>query len=220
LAIIKGEQMKLAIFGAGSVGGALGARLAAAGYEIHYGDTNPQSEKTRKLLSEIGANARAGTVAEAARDAEVIILATPWEAVETALHAAGDLTGKIIVDCTNPLRMGASGLELTLGYDTSGAEQIAALAPGAHVVKAFNQTGYANMAQPAYGDRRAVMFVCGDDAVSRAKVRKLSEAVGFETIDAGVLRVARLLEPLAMLWIHLAFNTELKRDFAFATLRR
>ena len=116
--------------------------------------------------------------------------------------------------------MGAAGLELTFGYDTSGAEQIAALVPGAHVVKAFNQTGYANMAQPAYGNQRSLMFVCGDDAASRAKVCELSEAVGFETIDAGALRVARLLEPLAMLWIHLAFTTELKRDFAFALLRR
>jgi predicted dinucleotide-binding enzyme len=212
--------MKVAIFGAGSVGGALGTRLVVAGYEIYFGVTNPQSDQTQKLLGEIGANAQAGTVAEAARDAEVIILATPWEAAEAALRAAGDLTGKIIVDCTNPLRMGAAGLELTLGYDTSGAEQIAALVPGAHVVKAFNQTGYANMAQPAYGNQRSVMFVCGDDAPSRAKVCELSEAVGFATIDAGALRVARMLEPLAMLWIHLAFTTGLERDFAFALLRR
>jgi hypothetical protein len=212
--------MKIAIFGAGSVGGALGARLAAAGHQVYFGVPDPRGEKVKKLIAEIGLSAQAGTVAEAARQAEAVILATPWDATPQALRDAGDLAGKIIVDCTNPLRMGSKGLELAIGHNTSGAEQIAAMVPGAHVCKAFNQTGYGNMAQPNYGERRAVMFVCGDDEASRAKVCALSEAVGFETIDAGALRVARLLEPLAMLWIHLAFTTELKRDFAFALLRR
>ncbi len=210
--------MKIAILGAGSVGGALGKRLAAAGHEIHFGVTDPQSEKTQRLISEIGA--KAGTVVEAAANAEVILLATPWNAVPDALRNAGDVQGKIIVDCTNPLAMSAGGLGLTIGFDTSGAEQIAAMVPGAHVVKAFNQTGFGNMAEPSFGDRRSVMFVCGDDAASRAAVCKLSEDVGFETIDAGALRIARLLEPLAMLWIHLSFSTDLKRDFALALLRR
>lgn len=210
--------MKIAIFGAGSVGGALGKRLAAAGHEIQFGVTNPKSEKTQTLLAELGATA--GTVDEASQNAEVIILATPWNAVAEALRNAGDLRGKIIVDCTNPLAMSPNGLELTIGFDTSGAEQIATLVPEAHLVKAFNQTGFANMEEPSFGTQRSVMFVCGDDADSRATVCKLSEEIGFETIDAGELRIARLLEPLAMLWIHLAFTTDLKRDFAFALLRR
>lgn len=212
--------MNIAILGAGSVGGALGKRLAAAGHQIYFGVPQPQSEKTQTLLTNIGANATAGTVAEAAAQAHVILLATPWPAVPEALQSAGDLTGKILVDCTNPLQMGAAGLELTVGHNTSGAEQIAALVPGARVVKAFNQTGYGNMEAPAYKGTRAVMFVCGDEAEARATVCALAAAVGFETIDAGQLRVARLLEPLAMLWIHLSFTTELKRDFAFALLRR
>ena len=210
--------MKITVFGAGSVGGTLGRRLASAGHDIHFGVTDPRSEKTRKLVAEI--NAKAGTVAEAAKDAEVVILATPWDAVQDALQNAGDLRGKIIVDCTNPLAMSADGLSLTVGFDQSGAELIAGLVPGSHVCKAFNQTGFGNMAEPGYGGKQSVMFVCGDDAASRAVVCKLSEQIGFETIDAGPLRIARLLEPLAMLWIHLAFNTELKRDFAFALLRR
>ncbi|MFN0120143.1 MAG: NADPH-dependent F420 reductase [Blastocatellia bacterium] len=97
---------------------------------------------------------------------------------------------------------------------------MATLAPGAHAVKAFNQTGYANMEQPVYGDRPSLMFVCGDDAASRATVCELSTAIGFDTVDAGPLRVARLPEPLAQLWIHLSFTTPLQRDFAFALLRR
>ena len=76
------------------------------------------------------------------------------------------------------------------------------------------------MAEPAYDGQASVMFICGDDASSRSKVCELAKALGFDAIDAGALRTARLLEPLAMLWIHLAFTTELKRDFAFAVLRR
>ena len=210
--------MKIAVFGAGSVGGALGKRLASAGHEIHFGVTNPKSEKTEKLVAEIGA--QAGSVSEAATDANVILLATPWNAVEDALRNAGNLQNKIIVDCTNPMAMSANGLSLTVGFNTSGAEQIAAMVPSAHVVKAFNQTGFANMENPGFGNQRSVMFICGDDAASRSTVCQLSEDVGFETIDAGKLSVARLLEPLAMLWVHLAFSTDLKRDFAFALLRR
>lgn len=123
--------MKIAVFGAGSVGGTLGRRLASAGHEIYFGVTDPQSEKTRKLIAEIGA--KAGTVTEAAKDAVVVVLATPWDAVQNALHNAGDLRGKIIVDCTNPLAMGADGLALTVGFDQSGAELIAGLVPGSHV---------------------------------------------------------------------------------------
>lgn len=212
--------MNIAIFGAGSVGGALGKRLLAAGHQVCFGVPKPQGDKMQTLLRELGANASAATVAEASATANVILLATPWPAVPEALQSAGDLNGKIIVDCTNPLQMGASGLELTTGYTSSGAEQIAALAPDAHIVKAFNQTGFSNMEEPAYNGQRSVMFVCGDDAQARATVCELSEAIGFETIDAGGLKIARLLEPLAMLWIHLAFTTPLKRDFAFALLRR
>jgi len=210
--------MKIAIFGAGAVGGALGKRLAAAGHQIHFGLPDPQSDKVRALLSEFSAGA--GTLAEAARDATLIILATPYAAVPQALREAGNLSDKIIVDATNPLRMGTDGVELIVGHDSSGAEQIAALAPQARVVKAFNQTGYANMETPMYDGKPSVMFVCGDDAAARAVVCQLSDNIGFETIDVGKLRVARLLEPLAMLWIHLAATTPLKRDFAFGLLRR
>lgn len=210
--------MKIAILGAGSVGGALGRCLAAAGHQIHYGVPDPQSRKVQALVNEFSATA--GTVAEAARDAAVVILATPYTAAPQALREAGDLTGKIIVDATNPLRMGAEGLELTAGYDISGAEQIAALVPQARVCKAFNQTGFANMEQPEFDGKPSVMFVCGDDAEALAVVCQLSDDIGFETVNAGNLRVARLLEPLALLWIHLSAATALKRDFAFGLLRR
>lgn len=210
--------MKIAVIGAGSVGAALGAGWVRAGHDVTFGVRDTTDAKNIQLAKDLGA--KLASVGDAAAGSAVIVLATPWDATPAALSACGDVTGKIIIDCTNPLKMGAHGLELTIGHNTSGVEQLAALAPGAHLIKAFNQTGFGNMAQPAYDEKASVMFVCGDDADSRATVCRLSSDLGFETIDAGKLSIARLLEPLAMLWIHLAFTTELKRDFAFALLRR
>jgi predicted dinucleotide-binding enzyme len=88
------------------------------------------------------------------------------------------------------------------------------------VFKTLNHTGANNMANPAYPGGRLVMFVCGDDARAKPTVLTLVAELGFDAVDAGPLKVARLLEPLAMLWIHLASNQGLGREIAFALLRR
>ena len=99
--------MKLAIIGAGNVGGTLGTAWAQkAGHEIFFGVTNPKSDKTQALLKTIGAKARAGTAAEAAAFGEMIVLTTPWTAAEAAIRSMGDLSGRVILDATNPLAMG------------------------------------------------------------------------------------------------------------------
>jgi 8-hydroxy-5-deazaflavin:NADPH oxidoreductase len=105
-------------------------------------------------------------------------------------------------------------------HTTSGAEQVAQWAVGAKVCKAFNQTGFQNMANPKFSSGNFVMFVCGDDSDSKKIVLQLAEQIGFEAIDAGELSVARLLEPLAMSWVHLAYKANMGRDFAFGILRR
>jgi predicted dinucleotide-binding enzyme len=102
----------------------------------------------------------------------------------------------------------------------AAAERVAAWAKCASVFKTLNQTGYGNMANPVYPDGRAVMFVCGDDTAAKPTVLGLVAELGFEVVDAGPLRVARLLEPWAMLWIHLARNQGLGREIAFARPRR
>ncbi len=157
-------------------------------------------------------------MAEAADFAEVVVLATPWQATENAIRQAGGLGGKVVIDCTNPLTADLSGL--TVGHTTSGLEQVAGWAKGAKVFKAFNQTGFGNMANPVLEGRRAVMFVCGDDEAGKATVLRLVRDVGFEVIDAGAGTVARLLEPFGMLWIHLALARGMGRDWAFGVLRR
>src|SRR5262245_44844821 len=210
--------MKIAIIGAGNVGGTLGQAWARKGHDLFFGVRHPQDDKTRRLVQSIGGNAQAGTVAEAAAFGEVVVLTTPWQATEAAIKQAGDLTGKVVIDCTNPLKPDNSGLDV--GFSTSGAELVAGWARGAKVFKAFNTTGSNNMADPVINGVRTVMFVCGDDEAVKPTILKLASDVGFDAVDAGKLVNARLLEPWGMLWIHLAVNGTLGRDFGFALLRR
>jgi 8-hydroxy-5-deazaflavin:NADPH oxidoreductase len=199
--------MNIAVIGSGNVGGTLGTRWAKAGHKVVFAVRKPEDPKIAALLKNAGPNARATTIAEAVRDAAVVALTTPWEGTQDAIASAGKLAGKVLIDATNPLLLGAEGLKrgLVVGHTTSGGEQVATWAAGAQVVKAFNTTGAGNMANPKYGNRSATMFICGDSPEAKSTVKKLSDELGFETVDAGPLTVARLLEPLAMLWIHTAF---------------
>ncbi|HEY2538389.1 MAG TPA: NADPH-dependent F420 reductase [Stellaceae bacterium] len=207
--------MKLAMIGAGNVGSALGRAWLQAGEDLSFGVPEPGDAKYRTLPRD-----RLRRPAEAARDAEIIVLATPWPATETAVKSLGDLAGKIIIDCTNPLGMGADGLELVLGQDISGGERVASWAPGASVFKSFNQTGAENMGAAARFPVRPVMFVAGDDDERKPFVLALVSKIGFDAIDAGPLRIARLLEPFAMLWIDQALMRGRGQDFAFTITRR
>jgi len=210
--------MNIGIIGAGNVGGALGKGWAASGHQVKFGVRNSAKPEVVALLKDAGPRASAATVSEAAAFGEVVVLTVPWNMAQAALATAGDLAGKVLVDCTNPLKPDLSGL--AVGPDTSAAEQIARWAKGARVVKCFNTTGSDNMANPKYGQDRVVMFLAGDDAAAKTTVARLGEDLGFEMVDAGGLETARLLEPLAMLWIHLAFKCGLGRGFAFKLLRR
>lgn len=210
--------MKIAILGAGNVGGALGKGWAAKGHSIYFGVPEPQSEKMGALVKSIGNDARAGTVHEAAENAEVVVLATPWSATRDAVLAAGKLAGKIVIDCCNPLEPDLSGV--AIGHTTSAGEQVAQWATGAGVVKAFNTTGAGNMANTHYGDKEITMCVAGDDAAAKSVVMKLAQDLGFEAVDAGPLKVARLLEPFAALWVYLAVKQGLGPNIAFKLLRR
>lgn len=210
--------MKIAIIGAGNVGGTLGKAWAAKGHDIIFGVRDPQAAKVQEVVKATGGRTRATTVKDAAAQAEVVLLATPWGATQDAIKAAGPLAGKVVIDATNPLKPDFSGL--ALGYTTSAGEEVARWAPGAKVVKAFNSIGAQHMANPRFGGQSASMFICGDDATAKKTVAGLAEALGFDPVDAGPLTQARLLEPLAMLWISLAYAYGHGVDIAFKLLRR
>jgi len=210
--------MRIGVIGAGNVGGALGCRWARSGHEVVFGVRDAAALEVRELVARIGPPTRAGTVAEAAAFGPVVVLAVPWNAAENVLRTAGDLAGKTLLDCTNPLTADSSAL--AVGHTTSGAEQIARWAPQAQVVKIFNTTGFDNMLEPGYAEGAATMFCCGDDAEPKAVATRLAAELGFDPVDAGPLSQARLLEPLGLLWISLAYRQRLGRNIAFRLVRR
>ena len=209
--------MNIGIIGSGNVGGTLGKAWAKRGHRILFSYSRDH-KKLESLATSAGPNTRAGTPTEAVQFGEVILFAPPWPSVDHALKAAGSMVGKILIDCTNPLKQDLSGLEI--GHTTSAAEEIAKKTPGVRVVKAFNMTGADNMAKPHFGAAQATMFICGDDAAAKTAVARLTEELGFEAVDAGPLQAARLLEPLAMLWIHLAYVQEMGSGIGFKLLQR
>jgi 8-hydroxy-5-deazaflavin:NADPH oxidoreductase len=212
--------MKISIIGAGNVGGALGFNWASKGHDILFGVRDPKAEKTQTLVGKIGAKAKAVSPAEAAAAADMIVLSTPWPATEAAIRSMGNIKGKIILDATNPLTRGPDGISLEIGHSISAGEKVQGWAAGASVFKTLNTTGFGNMANPVFKGVKSVMFVAGDDAAAKPKVMSLVGDLGFEVIDAGPLRNARLLEAHAMLWIDLALARGQGRDFAFGILRR
>lgn len=214
--------MNIAIIGAGNVGATLGQAWAERGHDIIFGVPNPDDAKTRTAVQACKGRARATTVAELRPKPDVIVLATPWVAVESVLSQLQPFTDEILIDATNPIALGFDGLKagLIVGHSTSGAEQISSWAPGARVVKAFNTIGAPNMADPRFKEGAASMLICGDHADAKTIVAELARELGFEPEDAGSLTSARMLEPMAMLWIHLAFIQGFGTQFGFKIVRK
>jgi 8-hydroxy-5-deazaflavin:NADPH oxidoreductase len=202
--------MRIAIIGAGNVGRTLGTALRAKGHAIVYGVRDPTKKPEERS---------AKTVVESLSGAEAVILATPWTAAESLVCEHADaLAGRIVIDVTNPIN--PSLPRLAVGFDTSGAELLQSQARKAKFYKAFNSTGFNVMAKPRFPEGNAVMFVAGPDGPDKRTVMRIVADVGFEAVDAGELKVARLLEPLAMLWVQLALAKGQGRDFAFVMARR
>ena len=210
--------MKIGIIGTGSVGSVLGTRWSQAGHNVTFGSRRPDSEKVLELLEKCAPGTKAVAAKESIAGADVILLAVPWPAARQSLAELGDLGSRVLVDCSNPLTADFSGIEL--GHSTSAAEEIARWTPSARVVKAFNSASVKVMDDPQFGDYRATMFYCGDDAAAKDLVKQLIAALDFEPVDAGPLASARYLEPLAMLYIHLAFKQGWGSNCAFKILKR
>ena len=214
----KVQSVEVTILGTGNVGATLGKRLAVRGHHITFGSRDPASQKVKTLVAENARAYQADSIASAVSKAKVVILAVPYGCVHDTLAEAGDLRGKILVDCSNPLNQTFDGL--LLGFEDSAAESIARLAPGAKVVKAFNTASVATMANPDYQGMAATMFYCGDDAEAKLVVKSLIGDLGMEPVDSGPLKNARYLEPMAMLYIHLAVQQGWGGHCALKMLKR
>jgi predicted dinucleotide-binding enzyme len=199
--------MRIAVIGAGHAGAGIGMAWLEQGHDVVWGVRDPSKYgdlPVERLLSP----------QEAAATAEALLLAVPWHAAEAALAELGPLDGKLLLDATNPLGMGADGLHLTEGFSTSGGEKVAGWAPGAKVVKTLNQTGAANLGHARRYAEAPLMFLAGDDGQAKQMASALVADLGFNPVDAGPLDRARLLEPLAMLWIEQAMKHGRGPDFA------
>src|SRR5574341_1616283 len=210
--------MKIGIIGAGDVGSTLGKAWAKRGHQIMFGIRNLESPKAEKLLSSQDINLQVENIDQAINFGEVIVLAVPWEAALEIVKAAPNLSSKTIIDPTNPL---SSDLKrVVTPSTTSAAEEIAKLAQGAKVVKAFNAIGARTLGKRQGGREEADAFLCGDDSISKSLVGKLAVEIGFNVVDVGPLSNAKLLENLALLWLELAFSQQLGPNIAFKLLTR
>ncbi len=212
--------MKIAVIGAGNVGSRLAKLFILAGHEITIGSR--EQEKAIAIAAQLGETVKGAKYADAVASADVIVVTTPWANNTTldVVQELGDLSGKIVIDCTNPLA--PDYMSNTLGYTTSSAEEIAKLIPGVPVVKAFN-TIFAEVMEPGkqiFDGQKATGFYCGDDAAAKAIAAKLIEDAGFEPVDAGVLQNARYLEPMAQLNIQIAYGLGGGTNVAFRYMRR
>jgi predicted dinucleotide-binding enzyme len=210
--------VNIGIIGSGDMGSGLGNIWSKKGHSVMYSFSH--SPEKLKDLAASHPNALWGEPAQAVAHGDIVLLAVEWQSVQAAVTAAGPISAKIVIDCTNPLTPDSDDLEV--GLTTSGGEEVAALLPGARVVKAFN-TVFAEIYHSnsrLFGSRMPTMLYCGDDAEAKRVVSDLIVQTGFEPVDAGPLRSARYLEPLAVLMIRLGMDQGMGTDIILSLMRR
>jgi predicted dinucleotide-binding enzyme len=208
--------MRIAVIGSGSVGTGLARSWSKLGHSVVIGSRSPESEQVVDLVSGIGNGVSAAALGESIVEADVIVLAVPWTAAETSLNALGDLSGRVLIDATNPF---VKGLNLEIGHNDSGGEQVARWAAGAHVVKALNIVDARLLDGQKLDDREVSIPICGDDKDAKRIASDLITELGFDVIDAGKLEISRLLEPLCLLMIKMSMKKSLGNEIGFRVLR-
>jgi len=184
--------VRIAIIGAGNVGGGLARAFRAVGHYVIFGVRDPASAKTRAAL-DAAPGATATGAAEAVRGADVVVFALRWDAAAQTIPTIGALDGRIVIDAMN-----------RFGTPRSTAEDLVELLPGAKVAKCFNTIGAENFATARDRAVKAAMFVAGDDADAKRAALDLAAEIGFQAEDAGPLANARALEDMVKVWLSLA----------------
>ncbi len=211
--------MNIAIIGAGNIGSGLALTFGKTANEVYLAARNEASARdVAAKLAEQQVNVQAASIATAVNQADVVLLAVPYDAVAELVSVA-DFTGKVVVDVTNPVKADFSGI--SIGFETSAAEEIQKLLPQSQVVKAFN-TVFAQIYQEGlqFGEQKVQAFVAADDEAAKQTVLSLANEAGFDGVDAGALSNARYLEPLAYLNIHFGYMLGKGTQIAPAWLSR
>ena len=196
-------MQRIGVLGSGNVGTALANGFLKHGHEVVRGSREP--EKLADWLKQAGPKARTGTFAEAARAAEIVVLAVKGEAAESVLDqvGAGALDGKVVIDTSNPIAA-TPPVNGVLRYFTtleeSLMERLQRRVPGARFVKAFSIVGNALMVDPKLPGGPPTMFICGNDAAAKGDVSAILERFGWLPEDLGGVEAARAIEPLCILW--------------------
>ncbi|MEH6607899.1 MAG: NADPH-dependent F420 reductase [Halioglobus sp.] len=190
----------IAIIGSGNVATALGPEFARQGHKIIYGSRDPAKEGVATLVAETGHGASATTPAEAVKGADIVVLAVPGMMVAQITESLGDLSGKIIIDPTNPLTPSGTGLKHSVA--TSNTEIIQAAAPNAFVVKAFNTLSWKTMIEPGESGGIVSIPLVGNDEEAKNTVAQLVEGMGLEAIDVGGAENARWVEGMLILMLN------------------
>jgi predicted dinucleotide-binding enzyme len=208
-------RMRVGILGSGLMGAKLGTLFARAGHEVVFSYAR-SARKLERLAREARGRARAGTPAEAARDADALLLAVHWSRVDQVLRQAGDLAGKVIVSCSLP--MNKTDTALVIGRSSSGAEELARKARSARIVAAFGTIPSEvlfSVFAARRKSRRPSLVYCGDDRDAKQLAATLIRDVGFDPVDAGPLRIARYTEPFTLLIAQLAYETDAGPQMAY-----
>jgi 8-hydroxy-5-deazaflavin:NADPH oxidoreductase len=208
--------MRIAVIGSGSVGTGLAKAWSGLGHSVVIGSRSPESERLIELVSEIGNGVTAAGLGESVVGTDVIVLAVPWNAAEVSVEALGDVSGRLIIDATNPF---VNGLNLGIGHTDSGGERVAEWASGARVVKALNIVDARLLDGAKLDNREITIPIAGDDAEAKKIVSGLIAELGFDVVDAGKLESSRLLEPLTLLMIRLSMKKSLGNEIGFRVLR-
>jgi 8-hydroxy-5-deazaflavin:NADPH oxidoreductase len=208
--------MKVLVIGTGNMGAGFVKQLTAAGHQVSVAARD--FAKAQALAQQHGATAV--SLDGAAKNVAAVVVATPYEQAAAALRSVGDLAGKTVIDITNPLTPDYMGL--TLGHSTSAGEEIARAVPGAEVVKAFNTVFAQVLAEGAdFGaGQKVTVFVASDSEPAKQTARAIAESMGFQTQDAGGLKNARYLEPLAGLNIYFGYGAGLGTAIAPTWIRK
>ena len=195
--------MKVGILGTGDVAQSLGRGFIALGHQVKMGSRSAANEKAVAWVKASGAQAAAGTFADAASFGELVVLATLGVAIESALQSAGpeNLRDKIVIDTTNPLDFSTMPPKLAVAGNDSAGEQVQRLLPGSHVVKAFNTVGHAHMFRPSFPGGMPDMFICGNRPDAKAKVGGILRDFGWGVADIGGIESSRYLEPMCLVWV-------------------